>query len=92
MDILDKFKLDFKAKGEVYLKVKAIPGAPMTEVKNVMADGAIKIAVAAIPEKGKANQALIGFLAEEFGVPRGQVSIISGAGVRVKLIHVTHNT
>jgi uncharacterized protein len=69
-----------------YLKVKVIPGAPKTEIKNTMADGTLKIAVAAAPEKGKANAALIKFLAEEFGVPKGNVIIISGATDRVKLI------
>lgn len=89
MDFLHKFRLDFKKNGELYLKIKAIPGAPKTEIKTEMADGTLKIAVAAAPEKGKANIALIDFLAEEFGVPRSQVKIISGAGARVKLIKIT---
>ena len=88
MDILNKFKQEIKENGELYLKIKAIPGAPKTEVKNEMADGTIKIAVAAAPEKGKANMALIDFLAEEFGVTRANVKIISGAGSRIKLIKI----
>lgn len=88
MDFLNKFKLDFKKNGELYLKIKAIPGAPKTEAKTEMSDGTLKIAVAAAPEKGRANQALIDFLAEEFGVPRSQISIISGAGARVKLVKI----
>ncbi len=76
-------------KQELYLRVKAIPGAARTEIKTEMADGTIKIAVAAPPEKGKANQALIEFLAEEFGVPKNAIKIISGAGVRLKLIKIT---
>jgi uncharacterized protein len=71
-----------------YIKVKVIPGAPKTEIKNTMADGTIKIAVAAAPEKGKANAALIKFLAEEFGVLKDEVVIISGASSRVKLVRI----
>jgi uncharacterized protein (TIGR00251 family) len=83
-----EFKKELAEKKQVYLKIKAIPGASKTEVKNKMADGTIKISVAAAPEKGKANKALIEFLAEEFGVPRDGVKIISGAGSRIKLIKV----
>jgi uncharacterized protein len=73
---------------EKYLRVKVIPGAPRTEIKDTMADGTIKIAVAAAPEKGKANAALMKFLAEEFGVPKSNITIISGASDRVKLIKI----
>ncbi|MDD4902528.1 MAG: DUF167 domain-containing protein [Patescibacteria group bacterium] len=76
-------------KQELYLRVKAIPGAARTEIKTVMADGTIKIAVAAPPEKGKANRALVEFLAEEFGVRKNGVAIISGATNRIKLIKIT---
>jgi uncharacterized protein len=71
-----------------YIKVKVIPGAPRTEIKDMMADGTIKIAIAAAPEKGKANQALIEFLAEEFGVRKNNIVIISGAGARIKLVKI----
>ena len=35
-----------------YLRIKVIPGAPKTEIKGEMADGTLKITVAAPPEKG----------------------------------------
>jgi uncharacterized protein len=71
-----------------YIRVKVIPGAPKTEIKDMMADGTIKIALRAAPEKGKANAALIKFLAEEFGVPKNSVTIISGAASRIKLVKI----
>jgi uncharacterized protein len=74
---------------QVYLRIKVIPGAPKTEIKGEMADGTIKIAVAAAPEKGKANQALIKFLAEESGVQKNDIKIISGASARIKLIKIS---
>jgi uncharacterized protein len=73
---------------EEYLRVKVISGAPKTEIKGKMADGTLKIAVAAAPEKGKANQALLEFLAEEFGVVKNNIAIISGAASRIKLIKI----
>lgn len=73
---------------EVYLRVKVLPGAGETAFLDIMADETIKIAVAAPPEKGKANQELIKFLATEMGVRKYQVKVLSGAGARTKLIKV----
>jgi uncharacterized protein len=84
-----ELKKELIANKQAYLRVKVIPGAPRTEIKDTMADGTIKIAVAAAPEKGKANLALIKFLAEEFGVPKNNITIISGATDRVKLIKIS---
>ena len=86
--MLTDLKEEFAKNRQIYLKIKAIPGASKTEVKTVMADGTVKIALHAAPEKGKANEALIDFLAEEFLVPRDSVRIISGAGARVKLVKI----
>jgi hypothetical protein len=86
--ILARLKEEFNEKRQLYLRIKAIPGAPKTEVKGEMADGTLKIAVAAAPEKGKANQELIRFIAEEFGVPKAAVKIISGAAARIKLVKI----
>lgn len=88
MDFLHKFKLDLEKNGEVYLKVKAIPGAPRTEVKGEMADGTIKISVAAAPERGRANAALLDFFAEYFDVPKKGALIIAGASGRTKLVKI----
>jgi hypothetical protein len=74
---------------EVYLRIKVIPGAGKTGFLNMMADGTVKIALAAAPEKGKANQELINFLAIELEVRKYQVKIISGAGERLKLVKVS---
>ncbi|MBI3682919.1 MAG: DUF167 domain-containing protein [Acidobacteria bacterium] len=60
------------------LKVKVIPGSSRTEMTGVMADGTIKIRVAAPPEKGKANAELCAFLARHYGVPRRNVEILTG--------------
>jgi len=53
-----------------------------------MADGTLKIAVAAVPEKGRANRALVEFLAEEYSVHKNDIKIISGASDRIKLVKI----
>jgi len=54
------------------------------------ADGAklLKVRVAAPPEAGKANKALIALIAETFGVSRSAVTIAGGETARLKLIDI----
>ena len=49
---------------------------------------ALKVRLGAPPVDGAANEALIALLAEELGVPRRAVRIVSGASSRSKLVHV----
>jgi hypothetical protein len=60
------------------LRVKVIPKSSRNEVAGYMADGTLKVKIAAVPEKGKANAMLCRFLAEYFGVPERDVQILSG--------------
>jgi hypothetical protein len=85
---LDQYIKDLANNKEVYLRIKVLPGAGKIAFLDSMADGTIKIALSAQPEKGKANQELIKFLASEMGVRRYQVKIISGAGERIKLVKI----
>jgi uncharacterized protein len=48
----------------------------------------LKVRVAAPPEAGNANKALIALIAETFGVSRSAVTITSGETARLKLIDV----
>jgi len=88
MSFLFEAKRRLQEKGCAYLRVKAIPGSSKTEVRDLMADGTIKIAVAAPAERGKANIELLRFLSEELGVPRGSLVLVAGAGDRLKLIKI----
>jgi uncharacterized protein len=72
----------------VTLRVKVIPRSSKSEIAGEMADGTLKVRIAAAPEKGKANEALIALLAETYGVPRGSVVILSGHGVARKLVRI----
>jgi len=74
---------------EIYLRVKVLPSAGQTAFMAIMADETIKIAVAAQPEKGKANQELIKFLALALKVRKYQVQIISGVTDKLKLVKIS---
>jgi len=60
------------------LPVKARPGAEKTRLKEVMSDGTYKIDIAAPAQDGKANAELVRFLAEELGLPKENVQIVTG--------------
>jgi len=63
------------------------PRASRTAIAGVMGD-ALRVAVAATPVEGKANEALIRFFAELLGVPRSAVEIVSGGASRNKVVRV----
>jgi uncharacterized protein (TIGR00251 family) len=65
------------------LPVKAQPGARRTAIVGVHA-GALRVAVSAPPEKGKANAAIAHLLAEALGCKAAQVGLLSGATARQK--------
>jgi uncharacterized protein len=44
--------------------------------------------IAAPPERGRANRALVELLAETLGVPRERVSVVAGARTRRKVVEV----
>ena len=71
----------------VVFKVKAVAGSSKTGICGLL-DGMLKVKVAAAPEKGKANQCLVGLLAKRLGVKKKAVSIISGQTNPVKQIRV----
>jgi uncharacterized protein (TIGR00251 family) len=72
----------------VTLAVRAQPGAKKTAIVGVYGEGAaaqLKIAVQAPPVEGKANLALMAFLAELFGLAKNRVEIVSGELSRSKV-------
>jgi uncharacterized protein len=75
-------------KGGVTLAVRAQPGAKKTAIAGVYGEGAaarLKIAVQAPPVEGKANAALIEFLAQTFGVAKTKVELVGGELSRSKV-------
>lgn len=71
----------------VLLPVKIVPGASRTRYLGEW-DGRARIAVAAPPEKGKANRAVIAFLAKLLGADRRSITLVSGEGSPLKTIRI----
>jgi uncharacterized protein len=72
----------------VTLAVRAQPGARKTAIVGVYGEGdaaQLKIAVQAPPVEGRANEALVAFLAETFGVPKKSAELVSGELSRNKV-------
>ncbi len=63
------------------------PGASRQRVVGLHGD-AVKVAVAAPPEKGAANRALEKLLAEEFGLAAGAVAVVAGGRSRRKRVNL----
>ncbi|MEZ6070987.1 MAG: DUF167 domain-containing protein [Pirellulales bacterium] len=61
----------------VVLAVHAQPGARANAIRGLH-DGAVKVAVTTIAEKGKANRALVSLLSRCLGVPKARVVLVSG--------------
>ena len=72
----------------VRLAVKVVPNASRTCVVGEI-DGALKVAVAAPPEKGKANKAVVRLIARVLGLRANRVAVVAGHTTAQKLIHVT---
>lgn len=72
------------AKG-VQLTVKVVPGSSRTEIAGIY-DDMLKIKIAAPPEKGKANKALLEFLAKQLGMRKNALHITSGQTSVIKQV------
>lgn len=75
------------ADGGITLTLHIQPGAKKSEIAGLHGD-ALKIRLNAPPVDGKANAALVEFIAEALGVPRSAVSLKSGQTSRRKVIAV----
>lgn len=69
------------------LTVKVIPRAQKNEIAGYE-NGVLKVRLHAIPEKGKANEELIDFLAEEFDLPKSSMTLIRGQTSRIKHLKI----
>lgn len=76
--MLENQRSDLQTKGEITIRIKVHSNARLTRVKSVLADGVIKIDLQAVPEDGKANEALLEFLATTFAVKAENIQILLG--------------
>ncbi|MBI4889146.1 MAG: DUF167 domain-containing protein [Acidobacteria bacterium] len=78
-----------QAQGKLTLHLRVIPKSPRTAWSDTLADGSIKLRVAAVPERGKANEEIVRFLSREFSIPRNHIEILAGATSSTKLVRLT---
>lgn len=69
--------------GAVVLSLNIQPRASQTRICGVH-DGALKLAVTASPTDGKANKAVVDFLASLFKLPKRKITLVSGLQSRRK--------
>ena len=72
----------------VTLRLHIQPGAKKTEVVGLHGE-ALKIRLAAPPVDGKANACLIAFLADQLGVAKAAVNLLSGDSSRAKRVCIS---
>jgi uncharacterized protein (TIGR00251 family) len=69
------------------ITVRVSPGARRTELAGRHGAG-WKVRVAAPPERGRANEALVAHLAGLLGLPKAAVRVVAGATSRDKLVEI----
>lgn len=74
-----------KKENGIVISVKVVPGSSRTEIVGSHGQ-MLKIKVAAPPEKGKANKAVMEFLAGKLGLRKTALEIISGQTSSVKQV------
>ena len=74
------------------VRLRVQPRARRNRVDGLIAEAdgalALKVAVTAPPEDGKANAAVIALLAKAWGMPKSAFSVVAGAIDRRKIIHL----
>ncbi len=71
----------------VRIRVRVQPRASRSEVAGVHGDS-VRVRLTAPPVEGAANEALVRFMADRLGVPRGAVRLVAGETGRTKVVAV----
>lgn len=87
---LKMIKLEPHPRG-VVLPVRAHAGARRSAILGER-EGALRVAVTAAPEKGKANRAIIDLLSKSFGVAKSSIELVAGETSPQKRFLVTDST
>jgi len=75
------------SKRGILLSLHVVPRAAKNEIVGIHG-GALKVRVSAPPAKGAANEALVELIAQQLGVSRRQVQIVSGEASRRKTLAI----
>lgn len=71
----------------ITFSVKVQPRARKNAITGIIGDS-LKLSLTAPPIEGKANQAVMDFLADFFDIPRSSVTIASGKTNRLKIVNI----
>ncbi len=82
-----KFRLHDGQQGAA-LTVRVTPRARRDEVAGILEDGTLRVRVSAPPVEGKANAALLTFLARVLGVRKSRLEIVAGEKGLDKIVSV----
>jgi uncharacterized protein (TIGR00251 family) len=82
-----KFRLHDGKQGAA-LTIRVTPRARKTEIGELMADGTLRIRIQQPPVEGKANQALVKFLAEILEVRKSRIEIVAGERGLDKIVSI----
>lgn len=78
------------------LAIKASPNAKKSEIigwiDEPLSGKTLKIRIAAPAQEGKANAAIIQFLAKTLSIPKSQIKLLRGDASRIKLFELPENT
>ncbi|OGB73799.1 hypothetical protein A3K24_03170 [candidate division Kazan bacterium RIFCSPHIGHO2_01_FULL_44_14] len=72
------------------VKVLAVPRSSRNAIEE-LPDGSLKVWVQTVPEKGKANIAVIEVLSLHFRVPKSKIELISGHRDKHKVFEIISN-
>ncbi len=75
----------------VTITVKVVPASSKTALAGIL-DGALKVKIAAQPEKGKANRQLIEFMASALGIKKKDITITAGQTNPLKQLLIANLT
>jgi uncharacterized protein (TIGR00251 family) len=86
-----KFKLHDGKQGAA-LTVRVTPRARRTEIAGVLEDGTLRVRITAPPVEGKANAALVDFLAKVLQTRPNRIEIVAGEKGLDKIVSITDLT
>ena len=75
----------------LHLRVTPKAGADRLEGVETRDDGSavLRLRVAAVPDKGRANAAVIALLARALGVPKSAIAVTAGETARLKTVAIS---
>ena len=82
-----KFHLHNGKKGAA-LAIRVTPRSSKNEIAEILSDGTVRVRLTVSPVEGKANEALVEFLAGVLGVAPSKIEVVAGLAGKDKLVSI----